>query len=109
MRLAGTWRHRMRHAGHPLTAGTSVGGCAHPIQLVGRTETVDLLTGELVGSFASDDLPGGRLLVACGDRRAVRCPTCSAVYRRDTFQLVRAGLAGGKGVPETVAGTRACS
>lgn len=52
----------------------------------------------------SDDLPGGRLLVACGDRRAVRCPACSAIYRHDTYQLVRAGLAGGKGVPDTVAG-----
>ena len=74
------------------------------MQLVGRTNTADLLTGELVGTFTSDDQPGGRLLVACGDRRAVRCPTCSAIYRRDTYQLVRAGLAGGKGVPATVAG-----
>jgi hypothetical protein len=49
-------------------------------------------------------MPGGRLLVACGNRRAARCPTCSAIYRRDTYQLVRAGLAGGKGVPETVTG-----
>lgn len=86
------------------SAGGSVGGCAYPVQLVGRTDTVDLLTGELVGTLTSDDLPGGRLLIACGDRRAVRCPTCSAVYRGDTYQLVRAGLAGGKGVPETVAG-----
>ena len=92
-------------AEEPLTGqGPSAGGCAHPVQLVGRTDTVDLLTGELLGSVGSDDLPGGRLLVACGDRRVARCPTCSAVYRRDTYQLVRAGLAGGKGVPEAVAG-----
>lgn len=49
-------------------------------------------------------MPAGRLLVACGDRRVARCPACSAIYRRDTYQLVRAGLAGGKGVPDTVAG-----
>lgn len=80
------------------------------MQLVGRTDTIDLLTGELLGTTHSDDLPGGRLLVACGDRRAVRCPTCSAVYRHDTYQLVRADLAGGKGVPDTPSpGTRACS
>ena len=30
------------------------------------------------------------------------CPSCSAIYKRDARQLVRAGLAGGKGVPETV-------
>ncbi|MGO9298283.1 MAG: replication initiator, partial [Streptosporangiaceae bacterium] len=29
--------------------------------------------------------------------------TCSAVYKRDARQLVRAGLTGGKGIPETVA------
>lgn len=82
----------------------SAGGCSHPVQLVGRTDTLDLLTGELLATLHSDDLPAGRLLVACGDRRAARCPACSAIYRRDTYQLVRAGLAGGKGVPEAVAG-----
>jgi hypothetical protein len=33
----------------------------------------------------------------------VRCPTCSKLYKADTYQLIRAGLAGGKGVPATVA------
>jgi hypothetical protein len=31
------------------------------------------------------------------------CPACAETYRRDTYQLIRAGLTGGKGVPETVA------
>jgi hypothetical protein len=31
------------------------------------------------------------------------CPSCSAVYKRDARQLVRAGLTGGKGVPESIA------
>ena len=43
------------------------------------------------------------LHVACGNRRESACPACSAVYKRDARQLVRAGLAGGKGVPESVA------
>ena len=33
---------------------------------------------------------------------AVVCPACSAIYKRDARQLVRAGLAGGKGIPETI-------
>jgi len=31
------------------------------------------------------------------------CPSCSATYQADSFQLLAAGLRGGKGVPETVA------
>lgn len=31
------------------------------------------------------------------------CPSCAEVYRWDAYQLIRAGLAGGKGVPESVA------
>ncbi len=42
------------------------------------------------------------LHVACGNRRETVCPACSAVYKRDARQLVRAGLAGGKGIPETI-------
>jgi replication initiator protein RepSA len=47
--------------------------------------------------------PGGVLPVACKTRRASRCPPCAEVYRADTYQLIRAGLSGGKGVPATVA------
>ena len=43
------------------------------------------------------------LLTACGNRRETVCPACSAVYKRDARQLVRAGLMGGKDVPETIA------
>ncbi len=31
-------------------------------------------------------------------------PPCAETYRRDTYHLIRSGLAGGKGVPGTVAG-----
>jgi hypothetical protein len=36
-------------------------------------------------------------------RRASPCPPCAEVYRADTYQLIHAGLTGGKGVPATVA------
>jgi hypothetical protein len=40
------------------------------------------------------------LLKACGTRRESRCPSCAATYRADAYQLLAAGLKGGKGVPE---------
>ena len=43
------------------------------------------------------------LYTPCGDRRASVCPACAETYRRDTYQLIRAGLTGGKGIPDTVA------
>ena len=43
------------------------------------------------------------LPVACKTHRASRCPPCAEVYSADTYQLIRAGLSGGKGVPESVA------
>ena len=39
---------------------------------------------------------------ACGNRRTSACPSCAETYRRDAFQLIRAGLIGGKGIPEHV-------
>ena len=47
--------------------------------------------------------PGGVLLTPCGNRRGSVCPACSQVYKRDARHLVRAGLTGGKGVPESIA------
>ena len=40
---------------------------------------------------------------ACGNRRESVCPSCAQTYQRDAYQLVRAGLVGGKGVPADVA------
>jgi hypothetical protein len=45
-------------------------------------------------------MPDRELYVPCGNRRV--CPACSEAYRADTYQVVKAGLAGGKGVPLTV-------
>jgi len=30
------------------------------------------------------------------------CPACSAIYKRDARQLVRVGMSGGKGIPDTI-------
>lgn len=86
----------------------AVGNCAHPIRLVGHSDTYELdrETGEIggwLGGYSSDDAPLGVLYRPCGNRRADVCPACSRVYARDTFAMIRAGLAGGKTVPESVA------
>jgi hypothetical protein len=81
----------------------NAGNCAHPIRLGGHLDTYDAATGEKLSSFDSSELPDGVLLKACGNRRASRCQPCSYVYREDARHLVRAGLLGGKGVPESVA------
>lgn len=78
------------------------GNCAHPVRLVGRSETVDLRTGEIVDTFRSADEPLGLLYKPCGNRRESVCPSCSRIYARDTFELISTGLNGGKGVPATV-------
>jgi hypothetical protein len=78
------------------------GGCAQPIHLRGRVDYRDPLTGALLHRYTTLHEPDGVLRVACKTRRASRCPSCAEVYRADTYQLVRAGLVGGKGVPDTV-------
>ena len=77
--------------------------CSHPIRLRGRIDAIDLATGELAPVYDSAAEPGGVLHTACGNRRESVCPVCSAVYKRDARQLVRAGLAGGKGIPDSIA------
>jgi len=78
------------------------GYCHHPIRLTGRVEHADRQTGEVRQVYDSGREPDGVLLKACGTRRESRCPSCAAVYRADAYQLLAAGLKGGKGVPETI-------
>jgi len=74
------------------------GACRHPVRLRG----VVLHGDEPVYSTASE--PDGALMVRCGNRREACCPSCAHEYRGDMWQLVYAGLAGGrKGVPDCVA------
>jgi hypothetical protein len=65
--------------------------CSHPVRL--RGVTLDRSTGELAE---------GSLLVPCKDRRAAVCPSCSRLYQADAWQLVAAGIRGGKGVDASV-------
>jgi hypothetical protein len=67
------------------------GGCSHPIRL--RGEFVNVATGEV------NERP---LLVACKDRRALLCPSCSYLYKADAWIVVSTGLIGGKGVPASI-------
>lgn len=83
-------------------AVSRVGFCLHPIHLVGSSTTVDSGTGEVLSVYLSDHEPMGTTLTRCGNRRASVCPSCSRVYAADMFHLIRAGVSGGKGVPESV-------
>jgi hypothetical protein len=74
------------------------GACRHPVRLRG----VVLHGDERV--YSTVDEPDGALMVRCGNRREACCPSCAHEYRGDMWQLVYAGMAGGrKGVPEQVA------
>lgn len=77
--------------------------CSNPVSLRGASSVADASTGELVDSFTSAELLGEELKVPCGNRRVDKCPACSRTYARDTFELIRTGLLGGKTVPESVA------
>jgi hypothetical protein len=87
-----TTSHDFRAWEHQLATEAT---CEHPIRLRSRTDMIDLATGELAPLY-------GQATVSCGNRRETVCPACSAVYKRDARQLVRAGLAGGKGIPDTI-------
>ncbi|MCF2531329.1 replication initiation protein [Yinghuangia sp. KLBMP8922] len=97
-----------RAARHGRSAGLfaqleRLGGCADPIRLDGHRTDIDTTSGEIVHTVTAHDLPAGALLVRCNNRRTTRCPACAETYRRDTYHLISAGLAGGKGVPDDVA------
>ncbi|MGH2709132.1 MAG: replication initiator, partial [Actinomycetota bacterium] len=88
------WMEQVAHTGY----------CEHPIRLSGRIAQVDKASGEIREVYSTEDEPDATLLKKCGNRRDSRCRSCAAEYRGDTYQLVLAGLRGGrKGVPESVA------
>ncbi len=79
-------------------------GCTRPIRLVGSVAQVDKATGEIREVYNSDREMDGTLYRPCGNRRESVCPACSETYRRDAYHLITAGVAGGKGIPDTVTG-----
>ncbi|TCN41022.1 hypothetical protein EV644_105308 [Kribbella orskensis] len=80
----------------------SAAGCSRPIQLRGESHIVSERTGRIISTRHTDQMPDGVIYKACGNRRAAVCPSCAGTYRGDTYQLVLAGLTGGKGIPTTV-------
>jgi hypothetical protein len=81
----------------------ATGYCRHPVRLRGRVEHADHESGEVRTIYSTEQEPNATLLKTCGNRRASVCPSCSATYQADSFQLLAAGLRGGKGVPDRVA------
>ncbi|MFF0174788.1 replication initiator [Micromonospora profundi] len=78
-------------------------GCTRPIRLAGSLLTVDSSTGRVLDQRHTDAMPDAAIYTACGNRRSRVCPSCAQTYQRDAFHLLRAGLVGGKGVPDSVA------
>lgn len=76
-------------------------GCVNPIRLRGFHQRIAAETGEVLSTLGSPET-AATLTVACKERRASRCPTCSRLYERDAYQLLAAGLRGGKTVPAIV-------
>lgn len=81
----------------------ATGYCSRPVRLAGRVRAIDKRTGECRHVYDTSTEPDGTLLTACGQRREAVCPSCAATYRGDAWQIVAAGLRGGKGVPDSVA------
>lgn len=87
------WREQIR----------AIGGCARPVYLAGHSTLYNQGTGEVLHSYDSASEPNGRVAVRCNNRRQSACEPCSHLHQGDTYQLVRAGLVGGKGTPVQVA------
>jgi len=81
---------------------TATGNCANPIRLQGRIDAIDWATGQKATIYDTATEPGGVLRIPCGNRREDICPPCSDVYKGDARQIIRSGLTGGKGIPESV-------
>ncbi|WP_219502061.1 replication initiator [Nonomuraea ceibae] len=80
----------------------SAAACTQPVRLQGNLATVDTRTGEILHARHTLTLPDGVIYKACGNRRHTVCPACATTYQHDAYHLVRAGLVGGKSIPETV-------
>ncbi|RSM65009.1 hypothetical protein DMH04_50090 [Kibdelosporangium aridum] len=76
--------------------------CSNPIRLRVEAHWSDDAGRSVEIDHVSNTMPDGVLYVACKNRRASQCPGCAATYRADMYQLIKAGMLGGKGVPDTV-------
>jgi hypothetical protein len=66
--------------------------CTRPVRLRGDIRHIDPATGELLRTIPTLGMPDGVIYKPCGNRRATTCPGCAETYRRDAYQLIRAGL-----------------
>jgi hypothetical protein len=69
---------------------------------------VNRATGEVRVVYSSDLELDGTTWVPCGNRRAAVCEPCSRRYKGDAYQVIVTGLAGGKGIPASVAQHPSC-
>ena len=97
------WPASARRNTQWLNHAAGARGCSHPVRLSGEITDIDPATGELVRRAATGTMPDSVLYMPCGTRRASICPACAETYRRDAYQIVKAGLDGGKGIPADVA------
>ena len=95
----------LHHAGYDAWLGHvwHAAACTRPIRLRGDIRHIDPATGELLRTIPTIGMPDGVIYKPCGNRRATTCPGCAETYRRDAYQLIRAGLVGGKGITPAVA------
>lgn len=77
-------------------------GCRHPVRLHGHFDTVHQATGEVLATARTADMPDGVIYKACGNRRHEVCPWCAWTYQGDAYQIIKAGLVGGHGIPTHV-------
>jgi hypothetical protein len=78
------------------------GACVNPIRLRGYYQRIAADTGEVLATIGSPEAGDGTLVVSCKDRRENHCPRCARLYQQDAYQLIAAGLRGGKNIPTTV-------
>jgi hypothetical protein len=81
----------------------SAAACTRPVRLRGDIKHIDPATGELLRTIPTIGMPDGAIYKPCGNRRTSVCPGCAETYRRDAYQIIRAGLIGGKGISPAVA------
>ena len=75
----------------------AAGPCHRPLRLSKTSVTVGRDTGHVRA------LTTQVVHARCGNRRESRCPSCSVLYKYDTYNLIAAGLRGGKQTPDSVA------
>ena len=98
-----TARKRVRTGDYPewLDHVSAAAACTRPIRLSGQID-VRNPDGTVMHTLDTDSMPDGVIYTPCGNRRAAVCPSCAELYRADTYQLIKAGLVGGKTVPMSV-------